>query len=178
MLTRLAAPRQRPVRPASPTVLSLPLGCFRWILRQLNGRTSTGARQATASLAPPCKCIIQISGFQHPKTAYGDSAVRLYFGVLDEILTTRHEDDGSRRTRIAESAKNSKLLFLPFLLDRGTILPEWIMGQSDPDGMNSMRSSIVAHISRYTAAREIWLFSFPLVAPIRPSMTSRPSNTC
>jgi len=52
MLTQLAAPRHRPVRPASPAVLSLPLSCFRWVLRQLNGRTSTGARQATAALRP------------------------------------------------------------------------------------------------------------------------------
>ena len=35
-----------------------------------NARTSTGARQATTALRPQCKCIIQISGFQYPKTAY------------------------------------------------------------------------------------------------------------
>jgi len=48
MLTRLAAQSHssqnrawmgHPVRPASPAVLSLPLSCFRWVLRQLNGRT-------------------------------------------------------------------------------------------------------------------------------------------
>ena len=54
--------------PVSSTVLSLPLSCFRWVLRQLNGRTSTGARQATAALRP--QCLIQVSGFQHPKTDY------------------------------------------------------------------------------------------------------------
>src|SRR6266852_3199264 len=40
------------VRPESTKVLSLPLSCFRWVLRQLNGRTSTGARQATAASRP------------------------------------------------------------------------------------------------------------------------------
>src|ERR1700687_1154937 len=67
MLTRLAAPRHRPVRPASPAVLSLPLSCFRWYPKRAQlDRRPTG----DSSLAPPRKCIIQISGFQHPKTAY------------------------------------------------------------------------------------------------------------
>jgi len=67
MLTRLAAPRHRPVRPASPAVLSLPLSCLRWSLKRAHlDRRPTG----DSSLAPPRKGIIQISGFQHPKTAY------------------------------------------------------------------------------------------------------------
>ena len=35
-----------------------------------NTRTSTGARQAIDRLAPPRQCLIQVSAFQHPKTAY------------------------------------------------------------------------------------------------------------
>src|SRR5262249_38039458 len=67
MLTRLAAPRHRPVRAASPAVLSLPRSCLRWYPKRAHlDRRPTG----DGSLAPPRKRIIQISGFQHPKTAY------------------------------------------------------------------------------------------------------------
>jgi hypothetical protein len=48
-------------------VLSLPLSCFRRASNRAHlDRRPTG----DGSLAPPCKCIIQSSGFQHPKTAY------------------------------------------------------------------------------------------------------------
>src|SRR5262245_24862420 len=39
------------------------------VLGQLNGRTSTGARQAMAGLASSRQCLFQVSGFEHPKTA-------------------------------------------------------------------------------------------------------------
>src|SRR5260370_37014074 len=70
MLTRLAAPRHRPVRPgiAGSVVTAarlLPLG-LPSVNRAHLDRPPTG----DGSLAPPRKCIIQISGFQHPKTAY------------------------------------------------------------------------------------------------------------
>jgi len=34
-----------------------------------NGRTSADARQATTALRPPRQRLVQVSGFQHPKTA-------------------------------------------------------------------------------------------------------------
>src|SRR5947209_20241318 len=71
MLTRLAAPRHRPVRPASPAVLSLPPQLLPLGPPSVKVKRAHLDRRPTGegSLAPPGKCIIQISGFQHPKTA-------------------------------------------------------------------------------------------------------------
>ena len=50
-----------------PAALPLPISCFR---RPFQKRAHLDRRPtADHSLAPPCKCIIQIGGFQHPKLA-------------------------------------------------------------------------------------------------------------
>jgi hypothetical protein len=52
----------------TPTVLSLALSWFR---RPFQKPAHLDRRPTfDDGLAPPCKCILKISGFQHPKTAY------------------------------------------------------------------------------------------------------------
>ena len=41
--------------------LMQPVSVIRWVLRQLNGRTSTGARQAMAALRPQKCCFVRAS---------------------------------------------------------------------------------------------------------------------
>src|SRR5664279_3748134 len=70
MLTRLAAPRHRPVKPASLAVLSLPLRCSRRVRVEKNLAHLARRTAGDGTLARPRQRLVQIGGFKYPETAH------------------------------------------------------------------------------------------------------------